>query len=128
VEEIEAVNEAQPLQLRPGAVDGRFEGMLNTTNYLDDDACSTLGTLTFQQFGPNDLRARRARARPAADARRAASPGLPGVPWARARRWRPAQTGSAPLSRAAAGAGARVQHGGADRRGHARAVLHQGLL
>lgn len=58
VEQIEAAAEAKPLQLRSGEVDGQFELLLNTTNYLDDDACTTLGTLTFQQFGPSDLRVR----------------------------------------------------------------------
>lgn len=56
VEQIEAAAEQEPLRLRQGEVDGHFELLLNTTNYLDDDACTTLGTLTFQQFGPNDLR------------------------------------------------------------------------
>ena len=60
VEQIEAAAEAEPLQLRSGEVDGQFELLLNTTNYLDDDACTTLGTLTFQQFGPSDLRVRSA--------------------------------------------------------------------
>ena len=55
---MEAAAEAEPLRLGPGAVDGQFELLLNTTNYLDDDACTTLGTLTFQQFGPSDLRVR----------------------------------------------------------------------
>ncbi|KAK9846296.1 hypothetical protein WJX81_001127 [Elliptochloris bilobata] len=58
VEQIEAAAEAAPLHLGPGEVDGQFELLLNTTNYLDDDACTTLGTLTFQQFGPSDLRLR----------------------------------------------------------------------
>ena len=58
VEAMEAAAEAEPLRLGPGAVDGQFELLLNTTNYLDDDACTTLGTLTFQQFGPSDLRVR----------------------------------------------------------------------
>ena len=58
MEAIEAAAEAEPLRLGPGAVDGQFELLLNTTNYLDDDACTTLGTLTFQQFGPSDLRVR----------------------------------------------------------------------
>ena len=63
MEQIEAAAEAEPLQLRSGEVDGQFELLLNTTNYLDDDACTTLGTLTFQQFGPSDLRVRSAQRR-----------------------------------------------------------------
>ena len=39
-------------------VDGRFELLLNTTSHLDKDACTTLGMLTFQQFGPIDLSVR----------------------------------------------------------------------
>ena len=37
---------------------GRFDGLLNTTNYLEADSSSTLGTLTFQQFQPRDLKVR----------------------------------------------------------------------
>jgi hypothetical protein len=40
------------------AIDGVFESILNSTNYLDDERCTTLGTLTFGQFGPRDLRVR----------------------------------------------------------------------
>ena len=51
----QAASEAPP-RLQDVGVDGKFNGMLNTTNYLDDDACSTLGTITFQQFAPKDLK------------------------------------------------------------------------
>ena len=51
----QAASEAQP-KLQDISIDGRFDGLLNTTNYLDDDACSTLGTITFQQFAPKDLK------------------------------------------------------------------------
>ncbi|MCJ1354272.1 MAG: hypothetical protein MMC33_004259 [Icmadophila ericetorum] len=53
----QAASEAPPC-LQDIGVDGKFNGLLNTTNYLDDDACSTLGTITFQQFAPKDLKAR----------------------------------------------------------------------
>ena len=51
----QAASEAPP-RLQDIGVDGSFNGLLNTTNYLDDDACSTLGTITFQQFAPKDLK------------------------------------------------------------------------
>ncbi|CAL5219021.1 g779 [Coccomyxa viridis] len=51
----QAASEAPP-RLQDIGVDGKFNGLLNTTNYLDDDACSTLGTITFQQFAPKDLK------------------------------------------------------------------------
>jgi hypothetical protein len=51
----QAASEAPPC-LQDIGMDGRFNGLLNTTNYLDDDACSTLGTITFQQFAPKDLK------------------------------------------------------------------------
>ena len=51
----QAASEAPP-RLQDVGVDGKFKGLLNTTNYLDDDACSTLGTITFQQFAPKDLK------------------------------------------------------------------------
>ena len=51
----QAASEAPP-RLQDIGVDGNFNGLLNTTNYLDDDACSTLGTITFQQFAPKDLK------------------------------------------------------------------------
>lgn len=54
----QAASEAPP-KLSDISVDGKFNGLLNTTNYLDDDACSTLGTITFQQFAPKDLKVSR---------------------------------------------------------------------
>lgn len=56
VEEIKAAAAEQPPQLEPGLVNGTFSGLLNTTNYLAPDSTSTLGTLTFQQFAPKDLK------------------------------------------------------------------------
>jgi len=53
----QAAREAPP-RLQDLSVDGHFNGLLNTTNYLDDNACSTLGTITFQQFAPKDLKVR----------------------------------------------------------------------
>jgi hypothetical protein len=56
VEEIKAAAAEQPPQLEPALVNGTFSGLLNTTNYLAPDSTSTLGTLTFQQFAPKDLK------------------------------------------------------------------------
>ncbi len=53
----QAASEAPP-RLQDIGVNGCFNGLLNTTNYLDDNACSTLGTITFQQFSPKDLKVR----------------------------------------------------------------------
>jgi hypothetical protein len=56
VERIRSAAEAAPMRPQHGMIDGRFVGLLNTTNYLDAESTSTLGTLTFQQFHPRELK------------------------------------------------------------------------
>ncbi len=56
MEQIKAAAAEQPPQLEAALVNGSFSGLLNTTNYLAPDSTSTLGTLTFQQFAPKDLK------------------------------------------------------------------------
>ena len=58
MDRIRSAAEASPMRPQHSMIDGRFVGLLNTTNYLDADSTSTLGTLTFQQFHPRDLRVR----------------------------------------------------------------------
>lgn len=55
---LKAAASDQPPQLQPELLNGTFSGLLNTTNYLAADSSSTLGTLTFQQFAPKDLKVR----------------------------------------------------------------------
>jgi hypothetical protein len=56
VDKLKAEAGDNPPELRRDWVDGSFHLLLNTTNYLEADASSTLGTLTFQQFHPRDLK------------------------------------------------------------------------
>ncbi|BDA42090.1 hypothetical protein COCOBI_02-8920 [Coccomyxa sp. Obi] len=56
VTRLKAAASEQPPQLQPELLNGTFSGLLNTTNYLAADSSSTLGTLTFQQFAPKDLK------------------------------------------------------------------------
>ena len=56
MDEIKATAEKEPAVLDSKIIDGDFNGLLNTTNYLDENACSTLGTITFQNIGPKDLK------------------------------------------------------------------------
>lgn len=56
VEQLKATAADAPPALEADLVNGTFHSLLNSTNYLADDCTSTLGTLTFQQFAPKDLK------------------------------------------------------------------------
>ncbi|KAK9802624.1 hypothetical protein WJX73_006396 [Symbiochloris irregularis] len=55
---LKKLHEQSDLQLANSLdlLNGWFDTGLNTTNFLTDEGFSELGTLTFQQFGPKDLK------------------------------------------------------------------------
>ena len=52
----------QSPQITAESIRGRFRQVLNNTNFVDADGSLTLGTLTFNQFGPKDLKVHTVRA------------------------------------------------------------------
>ena len=43
-------------QITAEGIRGRFRQVLNNTNFVDAKSALTLGVLTFNQFGPTDLK------------------------------------------------------------------------
>jgi hypothetical protein len=43
-------------QITAEGIRGRFRQVLNNTNFVDAEGSLTLGVLTFNQFGPKDLK------------------------------------------------------------------------
>ncbi|KAK9818351.1 hypothetical protein WJX72_011097 [[Myrmecia] bisecta] len=56
VEKMEAIPREQRKPISVDSIKGVFTEGLNTTNNLDQDGTTTLGTLSFQQFKPADLK------------------------------------------------------------------------